>query len=282
MRALEDRSVRVRGRRLVTAALAVLIPPGPVLGQIAGARVIPEEVRLIPNDTLHDLALTTVEGGRQIIYYNPALLAYVGPRLTRFFLAHEYGHVASGHSGGAMGLGESGGASGRRAQELEADCFAATRLAVNDPDAVQAAIRFFTITGAFRFDDLHPSGTERATRIAACASTVLPAEAWGPVTIAAAPVSVTVSAWEANVWIDHVPVGTVSNARVAAGSLTVRSLEPGLHEYMVVLRSYYLDDAMQLVPGGVVEGSGTVEVEAGGALVVDWRPGESPRVVGKR
>jgi hypothetical protein len=54
--------------------------------------------------------------------------------------------------------------------ELEADCYAASRLAVRNPAAVRAAIEFFTRLGPVRFDRVHPSGEQRAAAILACAS----------------------------------------------------------------------------------------------------------------
>jgi Zn-dependent peptidase ImmA (M78 family) len=60
------------------------------------------DVRQIATDTLHDVAVATYERGRPVIYYNPILIQRVGPELADFFLAHEYGHIAYGHAGGAL------------------------------------------------------------------------------------------------------------------------------------------------------------------------------------
>jgi hypothetical protein len=73
-----------------------------------------------------------------------------------------------------------------------------------------------------------------------------------------------------------VPVGVVSNVRVAAGRLTVPALEPGIRAYTIVLHLYYLDPALQLTPMGTVEATGTVAVAAGDTLLVDWTPGATP------
>lgn len=218
-----------------------------------------------------------LERGRPTIYYSPTLLAQVGPQLGRFFLAHEYGHIVGGHTGGALGAGDPGFSSGRRAQELEADRYAAERLASTDSADVEAAIRFFTMTGNFRFDDLHPTGSERAARIAACAAVPrAPGSVSLPVTIAAPASPISVYGCEAQLWIDRVPVGTVSNVRAAARTVTLRTLEPGVRVYTIVLQAYHLDQAYQLVPTGTVQASGTVQVGAGDTLSVDWTPGDPP------
>src|SRR5919199_3368920 len=126
------------------------------------------DVRVAPSDTIRDVAVTAVERGRPTIYYNPGLLAHVGPQLGRFFLAHEFGHIASGHTGGALSAGDPRFASIRRRQGLEADCYAAERLGRGDLASAEAVVQFFARMGSFRFDDLHPTGIERATMIAAC------------------------------------------------------------------------------------------------------------------
>jgi hypothetical protein len=240
------------------------------------------DVRVFASDTLPDLAVTLIERGRSTIYYNPTLLERVGPRLARFFLAHEYGHIVGGHSGGAFGAGDPDFPLARRAQELAADCYAAQRLAATDPGDIEAAIHFFTLIGDFRFDDLHPSGSERAARIAACAaSPALPPSGYkGIVTIAAPVTPVSIYGCEARIWIDQVPVGMVSNLRAAGSSIAVHGLDPGVHTYSLVVRIYHLDQGLQFTPVGTVEAGGTVPVPAGGTLIVDWTPGDSPSLRG--
>ena len=55
-----------------------------------------------------------------------------------------------------------------RQYELEADCYAAHTLARVKPEAARVAIEFFTKMGDFRYDEDHPTGDERALRIAQC------------------------------------------------------------------------------------------------------------------
>ena len=126
------------------------------------------DVREVATDTLRDVALVTYERGRPVIYYNPILMQRIGPQLADFFMAHEYGHVAYGHSGAALTLGGDDAGARRQRQELEADCYATETLAERNPDAVAAALQFFTRLGPFRFDNLHPTGAQRAAKILAC------------------------------------------------------------------------------------------------------------------
>jgi hypothetical protein len=150
-------------------------------------------------------------------------------------------------------------------------------LALTDSADVEAAIRFFTMTGDFRFDDLHPTGSERAARIAACAAVTRPPRSIPrPVTIAAPTIPLSVYGCEVQLWIDRVPVGTVSNVRAAARTVTLRTLDPGVRAYTIVLQLYHLDRGYQLVPVGTVQASGTLQVAAGDTLRVDWTPGEPP------
>jgi hypothetical protein len=132
--------------------------------------------------------------------------------------------------------------------------------------------------GEFRFDDLHPSGSERAARIAACAAVLPPSAvpALTPATVMAPANPVSVYGCEAQLWIDRVPVGVVSNVRAAAGRLTLPAREPGIRAYTIVLHQYYLEQALQLTPMGTVEATGTVAVAAGDTLMVDWTPGATP------
>jgi hypothetical protein len=131
---------------------------------VASARAVPAgaaqrlvDVRQVATDTLHDVAVATYEHGTPVIYVNPALMQRVGPALADFFLAHEYGHIAYGHAGGALAEPRDELNTLRRRQELEADCYATQLLAADNAPAVQAAIQFFSRMGQFRFDNLHPS-----------------------------------------------------------------------------------------------------------------------------
>jgi hypothetical protein len=146
--------------------MAALLLPGGAKPLAAVQRLV--DVQQVPSDTLHDVALTTFEHGRPVIYYNPVLLQQIGPELAAFFLAHEYGHVRYGEAGAALLKGDGEWTLLRQQQELEADCYATALLADQNAGAIEAALRFFTRMGPFRFDSLHPSGSQRAAKILAC------------------------------------------------------------------------------------------------------------------
>jgi len=153
-----------RSRILLASFIALHAFGGSSL--LAAQRLV--DVREVPTDTLRDLALVTYEQGRPVIYYNPILMQRVGPQLADFFMAHEYGHIAHGHAGAALALGGTDVGTVRQRQELEADCYATAALAERNGPAVAAALQFFSRLGPFRFDNLHPTGAQRAAKILAC------------------------------------------------------------------------------------------------------------------
>jgi hypothetical protein len=153
----------VRSRMLLTTIISLHAFGGSTLS--AAQRLV--DVREVATDTLRDVALVAYELGRPVIYYNPVLMQRIGPQLADFFIAHEYGHVAYGHSGAALTLGGDDVGSRRQRQELEADCYATATLAERNPQSVAAALQFFTRLGPFRFDNLHPTGAQRAAKILA-------------------------------------------------------------------------------------------------------------------
>jgi IrrE N-terminal-like domain len=248
------------------------------------------DVRQIPSDTLRDVALVTFEQGRPIIYYNPALMHRIGPRLSAFFFAHEYGHIHYGHTGGALVYdGELNTV--RQRQELEADCYAAALLYEHDRDAVDAALRFFTRLGPLRHDHFHPTGSQRAAQILSClpvgddrgeaASEETPGGSDGrnvTFLLRAPTARVAGYAVEAEVWIDDAPVGTVSSLR-QPGSVEVRRFAAGAHRYRLRLTVYDLDAMLQLNPSGTVSGEGLVTIRDGDVVSVRWAGGEPPVLI---
>lgn len=134
------------------------------------------DVRQVATDTLRDVALARWENGRPTIYYNPVLLTRFGPRLAAFFIAHEYGHIRRGHDGAALAQGDTSLAASRIRLELDADCFAAELVGSQDPAGVADVVDFFLAMGPFRFDQWHPSGSQRAAKILSCMPDVGPVE----------------------------------------------------------------------------------------------------------
>ena len=149
---------------VAVALVAVLLPAAP-----SSARAIQQfvDVRQVATDTLRDVAVTVIAAGRPTIYYNPRLMQQVGPAMAAFAMAHEYGHVRYGHTGGALSAGGLEAAL-HLLQELEADCYAARILEATNPDAVKGAVQFFTAMGPFRFGRFHPAGSQRAAKILSC------------------------------------------------------------------------------------------------------------------
>jgi len=140
----------------------------PATAKVAAATQQFVDVREVSVDTLHDVALTVITKGLPTIYYNTRLMQDLGPGLAAFAMAHEFGHVRYGHTGGAFGDPGAPDTELRVRQELEADCYAARILAETDPAAVAAAWQYFNHLGPFRFDRVHPAGSQRAATIDAC------------------------------------------------------------------------------------------------------------------
>jgi hypothetical protein len=154
-------------RRAATGlVITVLLTTAATAPLTAAQRLV--DVRQVASDTLHDVAVATYERGLPVIYYNPKLMQRIGPELADFFLAHEYGHIAYGHTGGALAEPRDELSALRQKQELDADCYATQTLAAENRPAVEAARQFFGRMGSFRFDNLHPSGSQRAAKILAC------------------------------------------------------------------------------------------------------------------
>ena len=124
----------------------------------------------IPVPGLPDIAITSMAASGQIvIYYNPLLVQQSGPALAAFFYAHEYGHVELRHlqrkyfetdpyNRNWMNI----------VLEEEADCWAARKMARENPAAVQAAIRWLDAqTGGPSRPD-YPTWMQRAATVRRC------------------------------------------------------------------------------------------------------------------
>ncbi|HTS88326.1 MAG TPA: hypothetical protein VMG41_07515 [Gemmatimonadales bacterium] len=262
-----------------------------------------QELHLIPGieeiatDTLEDIAVATVDLPHPVIYYNPRLAHRYGPLLTRFFLAHEYGHIYHKHSRVAVfNLPVPVRDSVLRSEELEADCFAASQSGEQDREASEAALRFFSRLGPFRFDAEHPTGAQRAARILQCMPAPRGTEVYGrgetgvevgPVSgepdlikfeVVPAELGAAEYGSQAQVYIDGQRLGAVSNMRLME-PLTVNRFGAGIHNYRVVVQVYGLDPALQFNDDGVVTGRGQILLRNGDRFRVDWVPGSAPTLV---
>ena len=249
----------------------------------------------IASDTINDLAVAAVDRAVPAIYYNPRLARRYGPELTRFFLAHEYGHLHFRHTrAGLRDLPFEARDSVLRIQELEADCYAARLEGAEARLATETALRFFARLGPFRFDNEHPTGAQRASRILMCLPGARPPVATaGSTGMELGPASgeperirfaVTVPTptragygGEAELWVAGRYLGALSNLRAPA-QLSVDHLGAGLVNYRVTIAVYRPEGEQQFVPSGSVTGSGHLAVRDGDRFQVIWSPGESPRL----
>jgi hypothetical protein len=149
--------------------LTVLAPFGPVAVTAQQAATgFPSLVLEIPVDSLRDVAVAVYSPNRGIIYYNPTLMAALGPDLAAFFRQHELGHLYFHHvRGNALLAGESVADSVMQAGELQADCYAARTLSPTNTAAARSAALLFSRLGGSHTPD-HPAGAERAAMILSC------------------------------------------------------------------------------------------------------------------
>jgi hypothetical protein len=254
----------------------------------------------IATDTIDDIAIATVDEAQPAIFYNPYRARRYGPRLTEFFLAHEYGHIALHHTRrGLSVLPDEARDSALQFQELEADCYAARRDGPRAREASEAAIRFFTRLGPFRFDSFHPTGSQRAARIMDCMPSLPPGEPEqkvgigetgvevGPVSgdveritfnVNMAALAQTERGREAQLWVDGLNVGYVSNMRIP-WSLAINRFGAGIHSYKMELALYDEEGFLQFARSGTVVGHGHIVVREGDSFLVDWSPGSSPALI---
>ena len=250
------------------------------------------DVRVVDATWIQDVAITRWENDRPVIYVNPRLLERFGPVLRDFFIGHEYGHVALAHDGGGalQTPMDSTLMIMRQRQELEADCYAATRLATEHRDAVEAAIRLFTRMGAFRFDRLHPTGSQRAASLLACLAAatdtshhdsvdvVLAHNALGVPVVQLAPATAKHFIGHVRVIVDGRSMGTISTIQHVP-SIALTDLSDGPHRYEIRLEVFTLDDLLEPNPTGLAEGRGTIDVRRGMHLEVHWLGEEPPSLL---
>jgi hypothetical protein len=244
-------------------------------------------VREIALDTLHDVAVAVYDRKGSIIYYNPDYLQRLGPQLSAFFMAHEYGHISLQHTRAHALAGNRKSFNARlQEQELAADCYAAAELSGDTPSAVGAAVHFFGRMGPFRYDAAHPSGSQRAAKILSCipradtaptdglrdldAGSRRSSETTAGITVMAPMRSDRIPWQEIHFRIGNIQ-GAVSNQQTRAVAL--QSLPAGTYDYEVWVNLFYLDDQFQLNPSGTIVGSGSITVQGGETFRVEFSPG---------
>lgn len=182
-----------------------------------------------------------------------------------------------------------------RVQELEADCYAAALPGEAARTATEAALRFFTRLGPFRFNSEHPTGAQRVARILSCLSSPREPVTYGrgDTGIERGPVSGEPeyirfelrgdsaashgAAERAVIWMDGVRLGEVAGG-IGTETLPVDRFPAGLHSYRILLNE---------PPGNAVpwdsapwlEGNGHLVVREGDIFVVERPAGSRPRLV---
>lgn len=273
----------------VASLLLALAIPAPLPAQ--GLHLIPG-VREVESDSIRDIAVAAVDASPPAVYYNPAMANRYGPLLTRFFLAHEYGHIYHHHTrAGLSDLPDSTRDGIFRAQELEADCYAAALPGDEARSATEAALRFFARLGPFRFDNEHPTGAQRAARLLMCLPGPRPEVLYGrgETGVEVGPVSgepdrvafeVTTEelaqryGGEAVLWLDGQRVGQLSNLRFPH-TIAVDRFGAGIHSYRIEIEVFDLEHN----PSGRLSGRGHVLIQNGDRFRIVWSGGETPQMV---
>ena len=131
-----------------------------VLIQVASA-----QIREIPNPNLPDIAVAWYDQMGPIIVFNPIVVQQVGPYVSTFFRAHEYGHHNLGHIQQSMVSGPVNYQWTRISFERDADLWA-TQVLFNQGNyaAIEAAIMHFR-SGKVAPSPLHPHPIQRASYI---------------------------------------------------------------------------------------------------------------------
>ncbi|HEY7026651.1 MAG TPA: hypothetical protein VH438_03545 [Gemmatimonadales bacterium] len=252
-------------------------------------------VREIALDTLRDVAVAVYDPKGSVIYYNPDYLQRLGPQLTAFFMAHEYGHLALRHTRANALAGKRKTLNAKmQKQELAADCYAAAKLAHDNAPAIEAAVHFFTRMGPFSYDAAHPSGAQRAAKILSCAprvdktgppdSTESPTRRLAGSAPSQAGITVTAPLHSERIpWQEiHFRIGNtfsaVSNLQQPR-AVALPALPAGTYDYELRVTVFYLDDQFQLNTAGSIVGSGFITVQGGETFRVESSPGGKARLI---
>ena len=111
-------------------------------------------IQEVPDSNINEIARTTMKNGESVIRYNPEYCEELGDQVCHFFLSHEYGHIALGHTlSGAFTVEE----------ENAADCW----VTQNAPkDLSKAAYAYFN--NEDNIDGDHDSSAQRAENLSQC------------------------------------------------------------------------------------------------------------------
>jgi hypothetical protein len=121
------------------------------------------DVPVVPGASGAYTCVTTPAPASAVITCDPQKLAMLPPAAQTFLIAHEHGHVLQFARGLQFDTNP----------EADADCYAAKRLALTDPQTLRAAIRWLEQTlGAGGGDLVHGSGVQVAALARQCAAQV--------------------------------------------------------------------------------------------------------------
>jgi hypothetical protein len=124
------------------------------------------QIREIPRTDIQDIAISSFDEFGPVIYYNPNICNQVGPLVTAFFKAHEYGHHNLKHiQREQFETNPYNRVWVRREYEKEADCWATRNVS---QQVRNATIQFFAQFQNNRPSWLHPTGYERVNVILNC------------------------------------------------------------------------------------------------------------------
>lgn len=129
---------------------------------MAASGAMGQGIARIPVLGLPDVAQADAKQG--VVYYDPDQMRAIGADMAAFVMAHEEAHVRLAHRPSASDADSLI----TRGLEQQADCSAAARLAGSAWN-LERVLHFFDRIGEARPDADHPTGSERAATIRACA-----------------------------------------------------------------------------------------------------------------
>jgi len=111
-------------------------------------------IQEVPDTSINETAIASVENGETIIRYNPEYCETLGEQVCQFFISHEYGHIALNHPLGGVYTEE---------EENTADCWVTQNAPI---DLSKAAYTYFT--NEENVDEDIDSSAQRAENISNC------------------------------------------------------------------------------------------------------------------
>ena len=284
--------------RLGALCVAVFLSWNAGSADAQGLHLIPG-VPEIATDTIDDIAIATVDVPQPAIYYNPIRARRYGPQLTEFFLAHEYGHIALHHTRtGLSVLPDEVRDSALQVQELGGRLLRGAPSRPSGQGGERGRNPLLHPTGALPFrrspsdrvatrrddQDCMPAVPDEQEQKVGIGETGIEV---GPVSgdveritfnVNMAALAQTERGREAQLWVDGLSVGRISNMRIP-WSLAINQFGAGLHSYRMELALFDEEGFLQFSRSGSVVGHGHIVVREGDSFLVDWSPGSTPSLI---